>query len=66
MGKVTELRCKKCGCVWQHFSGVGMMDSPEEIQQEIDFPGTVNNEGPVCPDCGSTEYEETGLMGLWD
>ena len=43
-----------------------MMNSPEEIQQEIDNPGTVNNEDPVCPDCGSTGYEETGLMGLWD
>ncbi|HPB89490.1 MAG TPA: hypothetical protein PK738_05065 [Bacteroidales bacterium] len=49
-----------------HLIGVGMKSSLEELEQEMQHPETVNNPDPVCPECGSNEYEDTGAICHWD
>jgi transposase-like protein len=66
MGTGKEYVCKHCGATWVQMTGIGMKSSPEEVEQELKHPGTVNNPEPVCPDCGSKEYYETGAVCHWD
>jgi hypothetical protein len=66
MGTGKVLICKQCGTSWMHLIGVGMKSSLEELEQEMQHPGTVNNPDPMCPECGSNEYEDTGAICHWD
>lgn len=65
MGTGNKMKCKACGAEWLHLTGVGLNSSPEEIQQEIEHPGSVNNPEPVCPQCGSKDVEPLASV-LWD
>ena len=55
MGSGKVIKCKKCGCEIGIFEGVGFENKPFQA-----------NDDPICPECGSKEFEDTSITFLWD
>ena len=55
MGSGKVIKCKKCGCEISIFKGVGFENKPIQA-----------NDDPICPECGSKEFEDTGTIIMWD
>ena len=57
MGKGFKVKCKDCGTLYYHLSGVGSSGIP------------VKPEDNACPNCGSRKWERAkteDVQVLWD
>ena len=59
MGTGKVIRCKDCGHEWSIFKGVGMLGKKATKSKD-------KTNQKVCPNCKSTNIEETGVTFLWD
>ena len=65
MGQVQQLKCKKCGHIWEHWAGVGFQGKPLKGDKKGNKTGDAD--GKIrCPKCGSEEHEVFAFSGLWD
>ena len=55
MGTGKCVKCKKCGCEFFIFKGVGFANKPIQSPEER-----------KCPQCNSEEFEDTGTELFWD
>lgn len=64
MGTGKKVRCKSCGTEWLLLDGVGFVtgNNPDpELSNKSNKDDLL-----VCPQCGSTEIEDTDIDILWD
>lgn len=59
MGQTKNLKCKKCGNKWTHFSGVGFLNKEVKGSKKNNTTGDADDV-VKCPKCGSTDFEEIG------
>lgn len=67
MGQTKNLKCKKCGNEWIHYSGVGFTNKKIKGSKQDNTTGDADKE-VKCPQCGSTDFEEIdkGVIMMFD
>jgi Zn finger protein HypA/HybF involved in hydrogenase expression len=59
MGQTKNFKCKKCGNVWTHYSGVGFENKKFKGCKKDNTTGDADRL-IKCPQCGSTDFEDVG------